>query len=204
MVEEEGVRILLYERANSSSVWYSFTRPDGSKVRKSLKTISGDTAIENAKALATEIDEARLTGRDARWFTLGQIFGEYSRLKAPNLLADRRKAGATRKALFKMAWGSDRVVLDVSQTDADRFMRLRRSGELVPNRGGRTMEGVRDGTIDGDFRWLSSVFDWARKHKKGAGASCLRTRSTMWNGRKRQTHCVQSLATSDTRPRSRT
>ncbi|HIF23064.1 MAG TPA: hypothetical protein EYQ27_14460 [Gemmatimonadetes bacterium] len=173
-------------------------------MRKSLKTISGDTAIENAKALATEIDEARLTGRDARWFTLGQIFGEYSRLKAPNLLADRRKAGATRKALFKMAWGSDRVVLDVSQTDADRFMRLRRSGELVPNRGGRTMEGVRDGTIDGDFRWLSSVFDWARKHKKGAGASCLRTRSTMWNGRKRQTHCVQSLATSDTRPRSRT
>ena len=76
MVEEEGVRILLYERANSSSVWYSFTRPDGSKVRKSLKTISGDTALENAKALATEIDEARLTGRDARWFTVGQLFGE--------------------------------------------------------------------------------------------------------------------------------
>ncbi len=40
----------------------------------------------------------------------------------------------------------------------------RRAGFSLRGRG-NWAEGVRDGTIDGDFRWLSSVFNWARKHK---------------------------------------
>ena len=38
-------------------------------------------------------------------------------------------------------------------------------GALAPHLDGREATGVRDGTIDGDFRWLRSVFNFARHHK---------------------------------------
>ena len=43
IIEEVGVRIRVYERANSSSVWYSIIAEDGRKVRRSLET--GDRAL---------------------------------------------------------------------------------------------------------------------------------------------------------------
>ena len=36
---------------------------------------------------------------------------------------------------------------------------------MAPHLDGREATGVRDGTIDGDFRWLRSVFNFARHHK---------------------------------------
>ena len=106
-------------------------------------------------------------GAISRGLQLGQLFGAYFRLKAPGLSDDRQKAASTRRDLFGACWGSDRVVIDISQTDVDLYSRRRRSGELAPDLHGRTMVGVRDGTIDGDFRWLSSVCNWARRHKLG-------------------------------------
>ena len=38
IVEESGVTLRIYERANSSSVWYSVATEDGRKVQRSLKT----------------------------------------------------------------------------------------------------------------------------------------------------------------------
>ena len=165
LIDEAGIRLRLYERANSSSVWYSIVTERGEKVRKSLKTSSRAVAEERAKAIALEVAEARLTGRDTRTLTLGQVFGAYFRLKAPGLSDEWRQLAGMRRGLFEEAWGRNRMVQDISQTDVDRYVRVRRAGELVPDRGGRKMKGVRDATIAHDFAWLSSVFNWARRHK---------------------------------------
>jgi len=168
LIEESGVSVRLYERPGSSKmVWYSIVREDGSKARKSLKTSDRDLAEDKACAIARSIAELRLTGVDPRRLTIYQVFAAYFQHHAPGLSATRARDGATRRDLFEACWGRGRVVLDISQTDIDRYSRARRSGELIPDRKGRAPTGVRDGTIDGDFRWLSSVFNWARKHKEG-------------------------------------
>ena len=74
--------------------------------------------------------------------------------------------------------GPDKVVTSVSQTDVDTYGSARRGGTLSPlgkgeGRGDRPPVHVRDGTLDGDFRWLSSVFNWARRHKHEDGRRLL-------------------------------
>ena len=65
-----------------------------------------------------------------------------------------------------------RRVSDIGQSQVDRYSSLRRAGELSPfdpadaeNRKGKKPRKVRDGTLAGDFRWLSSVFNFARRFK---------------------------------------
>ena len=152
-------------RANSSSLWYSVIW-NGKKYRKSLKTRDRKLAQERARAVARELALASLTGNDLRSPTLGQVFAFYFRLKGPGLSLNWRKTTETRRSLFEKCWEGGKVVQDISQTDVDRYCRLRRSGELSPGRGGRRDQGVRDGTLNNEFRWLSSVFNWARKHKQ--------------------------------------
>src|SRR5690606_41271708 len=63
--------------------------------------------------------------------------------------------------------------MDLAQGHVDRYAEARRSGKLVapalrrPVKTGKVREprGVTDGTLDSDFRWLSSLFNWARKHR---------------------------------------
>lgn len=167
LLEEHGIRIRVYERLNSSRLWYSIVRPDGSKIRRSLDTSSKEVAIGRARAIAREVAEARLTGVAPDTFTLGQVFTLYFRMKGPELSLDWRKTAETRRSLFGECWGTEKVVLDISQTDTDRYCRLRRSGDLSPDRNGRKNQGVRDGTLNNEFRWLSSVFNWAGRHKEG-------------------------------------
>ena len=167
LLEEHGIRIRVYERPNSSRLWYSIVRPDGSKIRRSLDTSSKEVAIGRARAIAREVAEARLTGVAPDTFTLGQVFTLYFRMKGPELSLDWRKTAETRRSLFGECWGTEKVVLDISQTDTDRYCRLRRSGDLSPDRNGRKNQGVRDGTLNNEFRWLSSVFNWAGRHKEG-------------------------------------
>ena len=165
-IEESGVRIRIYERPGSSSLWYSVMQ-GGKKARKSLQTGDRTLGEQRARAIAQELARAHLTGEDLRTLTLGQVFAFYFRLKAPGLSSDWRKTAETRRSLFEECWGVEKVVLDVSQTDIDRYCRLRRSGDLSPDRNGRKDQGVRDGTLNNEFRWLSSAFNWARRHKEG-------------------------------------
>jgi integrase len=106
-----------------------------------------------------------LTGVAPDTLTLGQVFTTYFRLKALVLSPEWRQLAETRRKLFEEAWGRDKIVQDVSQTDVDLYVRLRRVGELAPDWGGRKLKGVRDGTLAHDFSWLSSVFNWAKRHK---------------------------------------
>jgi hypothetical protein len=51
--------------------------------------------------------------------------------------------------------------------------REREPGEEPRLTNGRKVRAVRDGALDADFRWLSSVFNWAAKHKTPAGERLL-------------------------------
>ncbi len=163
-VEEAGVRLTLYSREATDAIWYAGTI-GGRRRRGSLKTADRKLAETRARAIARGLAEAQLTGRDLRTLTLGEIFGHYFRKKAPNLTERWRSAAETRRDLFVRAWGRDKPVGDIGQSDIDRFRDLRRSGELRPATA-RT-KGVRDGTIEADLRWLSTVFRWARGVKVG-------------------------------------
>lgn len=164
-IEEAGVKLTVYERPNSDALWYSAT-VDGRRVRRSLKTGERKEAEARARAIARGLAEAQLTGADPRRLTLGTIFRAYFRLKAPWLSESWRQMAEARRRFFLDAWGENQVVLDLSQTHVDAYADARRTGRVGSSAKGAPA-GVRDGTIDADFRWLSSVFNWARKHKEG-------------------------------------
>ena len=171
IIVEVGVQVRIYERANSSSLWYSVTR-NGKKHRKSLKTSDRALAESRAKSVAQKLALASLTGDDLRSPTLGHVFELYRQEKLPLLSEARITFAETHLDLFTQAWGTDLEVSNLSPSHVARYVADRRSGALSPNLNGREVTGVRDGTIDGDFKWLRSVFHFARRHKVG-GRSAL-------------------------------
>ena len=85
--EEAGVRIRVYERPGSSSIWYSVTR-NGKKHRKSLKTSDRKLAEERAQALSANVRETRSTqrirvGRRQRKRTCWDCEREWKRMVVP-------------------------------------------------------------------------------------------------------------------------
>ena len=171
-ITESGVKVRLYRRRPDGVIYREIRLGNGAKDRKSLKTSDPDEAETQAKEFAKELALLRLTGADPRRLTLAHVFAAYFARRGPELTDSWRKAAETRRSLFQVCWGKDTVVVDISQTDVDRFARLRRTGTLTSlgkgkGRGDRRPVNVRAGTVDGDLRWLSSVFNWARKHKDG-------------------------------------
>ena len=172
-IEEAGVRVRIYERAGSKAIYREVRLPDGSKDRKSLKTRDRTEAEALARELCRELATAHLTGTDLRRPTLGQGFSAYFDMrtgKAATLSEDRLRYAETCRDLFEAAWGPDLEIANLSQTHIDRYSASRRSGELSPlgkgtGQGDRPPMEVRDGTLDNNFRWLSAVFNWARRHK---------------------------------------
>ena len=137
---------------------------------KSLGHSDRRLAERQAKALAAKVAEARLTGVTPDSITLGQVFDRYRRERLPALREKYRRHAVTRMSLFEQAWGRGARVSDIGQSQIDRYSALRRAGELSPfdpegaeNRKGKKPRKVRDGTLAGDFRWLSSVLNFARR-----------------------------------------
>lgn len=171
MVEERGVRVRVYERPGTENLTREVRMPDGTKDRRSLGHGDRTLAEQQVRALARELARAELTGADLGALSIGQLFAAYFHPRHGKLLdrAAWKQAARTRADLFMEAWGPDLPVRDLSQGHVDRYAAARRAGTLSPlgdgGRGDRTPVRVRDGTIDGDFRWLSSAFNWARRHK---------------------------------------
>ncbi|WP_405284334.1 hypothetical protein V3331_01880 [Gaopeijia maritima] len=164
-IEVAGQAVTAYEREGSAALWYSAT-VDGKRVGRSLKTTDRDTATRRAQVIARRLAEVELTGLDARRLTLGTVFRAYFRIKGPDLSPRWRQLAEARRAFYLEAWGEDQVVVDISQTHVDTYSKARRTGRIHSGVPGKPQK-VRDGTIAGDFRWLSSVFNWARRHKEG-------------------------------------
>ena len=79
----------------------------------------------------------------------------------------------SRPPLLSPARGAGFEISNLSPSNVARFVTDRRSGALAPQLRGRESAGVRAGTIDGDFRWLRSVFNFARHHKVDGGRRLL-------------------------------
>lgn len=173
VIEESGVEVRIYERPESDAVWYSVVEA-GRKVRRSLQTTDRTVAENRAKDIAKALAEARLIGIRPDALMLGQLFTTYNDHALLLLNAARQKWVKSRQAMFLEAWGRNLVVRRLTQKDVEHYCEQRRTGVLTPfkpiegkrkNRRGRKPVAVRDGTLAGDFRWLSSAFNFAREHE---------------------------------------
>lgn len=180
-VEESGIRIRLFQNGGT---WWADVRLGELRKRTSLKTAVKSTAEENARALAQEIAKQRLLGVRPDTLTLAQLFTAYNEHKGANLEGQWKRGAETRQRLFTAAWGGNTPVAAISQSSVDTYSAMRRDGRVAPLKkskdgnsprmtNGRKVRGVRDGALDADFRWLSSVFNWAIRHKLPDGKRLL-------------------------------
>ena len=162
MIDVDGISIRLYERPAGTAVYMSF-KWDGRKVQRSTKRSDRREAAEYARRFVHGLVEDRFLGRSGP-VTLAQVFRVYFTERAPTLSAKWCAHAKVRRTLFERAWGATAHVQDICQTHVDQYVAARRKGSLSPDHT-KKRKAVRDGTLDGDFRWLSSVFNWAMKHR---------------------------------------
>ena len=160
MIEEAGFRIRIYERPNGAGVYFSFII-DGKKTQRSTRRTDRKDAEEYAREVVRLVARDRLLGRSGP-VKLGDVFRAYAEHKEPLLALDRRASATSRRKIFLRAWGAEQVIDDIGQMHIDRYVHLRTTGKLFHDHKYRRAEkGVRQGTLDTELRWLSSVFNFA-------------------------------------------
>lgn len=176
-VEESGVHVRIFRRGDR--YWFD-VRIEGTK-RKRVSAETADPAIakQKARAIAQQIAMQQLLGVSSDSVTLEQVFSAYHEHKGANLKSQWRKSALTRRNLFSSAWGGSLPVVQVSQSYVDAYCTARRAGRVAPTLPNGRMTNrklprpLRDGALDSDFSWLSSVFNWATKHKITNGKRLL-------------------------------
>jgi integrase len=177
LITEHGVTVRIFERAGIIYRSVKLGRVESAagnvRTKQNVRSLGhGDRTLaeEQARELCEELKVTQLTEAKKGKATLGEVFAAYRQHRLPNLSRDRQSFAESRLALFAKAWGRDLPLSHMCQAHADKYTRLRKSGELIPPgiaRQERASYAVRNGTIDSDFRWLASVFNWARSHKVG-------------------------------------
>ncbi len=197
VVETAGVHVRLFKRG--AQYWLD-VRDGENRQRVSAKTSDRSTAEANAKALGEAIARQKLFGVTPDTLTLGQLFDAYERHKGSALTGQYKRAAKTREGRFLASWGPSMHVLAISQTSVDSYSAERRRAFIAAQQRAyatkearrlaahRRMHGadaalppsptptfreLRDGAIEPEFRWLSSVFNWACKHKLSDGRRLL-------------------------------
>jgi integrase len=92
--------------------------------------------------------------------TLGKLFDMYEREVTPSKSVGAQKHDRRARALFERCWGTATVVKELDRRDWDRFIRLRRAGQLRPQHGPHK-GGARDRVIEEDLRFVIAVCNWA-------------------------------------------
>jgi integrase len=168
-VEAHGVSVLLYRRGDS--IHAELHRASGERVRRSLKTGDKATANQLAKEVCRQEAESRINPvASPGTLKLSQLFRLYNDEQARLLNEPRQKWIRSRQAMFAQAWGEGFQVLNLAQSHIERYSQQRRAGTLTPFKPAEDAKGrvkgrkpvkVSDGTLSGDFRWLSAAFNWA-------------------------------------------
>lgn len=173
-IEEQGVRVRIFRRGDMYWLDARVKRkrgqagaPDVARKRVSADTTDRTTAEHHARDLAREVARQSLFGIRPDTLTLSQVFDAYALHKGQALKGQWKRSAESRRRLFIGAWG-DVPVAAISQTSVDTFSASRRR-EWFEKQG----KALRDGALDCDFRWLSSVFNWALKHKLADGKRLL-------------------------------
>jgi hypothetical protein len=168
-IEESGVKVRLFKRGEH---YWLDARNGDKRTRVPAKTSDRAVAESHARQLARQIATQQLLGVTAESLTLGELFGAYDQHKGQSLEGQWKRAIETRTKLFFAAWGASTPVTAISQTNVDSYSagRRKRFAEKLVDGKPRTL---RDGALDCDFRWLSSVFNWATRHKLPNGKRLL-------------------------------
>jgi hypothetical protein len=188
LVEANGVRVRIFKRGRR--YWLDVYHGE-SRTRVSAKTSKLEDAKAAAERLATEIARQELLGVTPDTVTLGALFDAYQAHKGKTAEGQWKRAIATRERLFRDILGADRLVVSISQTTVDTFSTTRRARWIERQQARYASEcaaaqakkrqpppapdlrPLRDGALDCDFRWLSSVFNWGVKHRTASGQRLL-------------------------------
>ena len=130
LIEEAGVQIRIYERPNSSRVWYSVVQA-ARKIRRSLNTGDHTVAEERARAIAQELALVRLSGAPVDHITLGRLTALYLDHQGPLLSERRRRFQEVTLSLFRAFLGDDFRIEDFGQHQAD-FVRSETAFGVLP------------------------------------------------------------------------
>lgn len=174
-IEESGVLVRIFQRGDfywlDARVKRKRGQAGGESPRKRLSADTTDRTVAeaNARALAREVARQSLFGVLPDTLTLSQVLDAYDMNKGQSLEGQWKRSAETRRRLFLAAWG-DIPVASISQTSVDSYCSKRRRAWAETHKG---RGPLRDGALDCDFRWLSSVFNWAHKHKLPSGKRLL-------------------------------
>lgn len=159
IIEQDGTKIRIYERENSSSVWYSVKGSAGRKVQKSLGTSDREEAERRAREIARELTKVRLNGPPPDRLSVSRLRALYLHHRGPLLTPKRKKFVTLALGLFERHLGDDFDVGDFGQHWADAYVHARQSGKLkVADRRARK---VGAGTVRNELHALSTVCNWA-------------------------------------------
>lgn len=163
VIEAAGVRVRIFLRGE---FYWLDVRRGTRRERISAKTTVAAQAERHAVALAEAIARQQLLGVTTSTLTLEQLFTSYWTHKGSALSGQWQRQAEAHRRDFIAVWGADCAVVEISQSKVDAYCRSRREAYAAAREGA----GLRDGALECDFRWLSSVMNWARRHKLPTGA----------------------------------
>jgi integrase len=158
--EKGNNRVRLYPHPRDGMLMLEYRDESGVKKRASLRHTDFAAGKAAADSLAAEL---RKTGRvRLADVTLKQLFDSYEREVTPSKGVSAQSHDRRARRLFEACWG-DAVVKDLDRRDWDRFIRLRRAGNLRAPGDSRPAIGVRNRVIEQDLRFLLAVCNWAER-----------------------------------------
>jgi len=169
IIEAHGIRIRIYERPRSTSIYREVRLDDGSKDRRSLGTGDRKRAEKLAEELAGELAKANLTGVRTGEATFGDVKRAYLHHRGPHLSKNRRRFMETTLGLFGEFLepkGRPFRMDDFGQHQASAYLEARRAERIAPD-SSRSPGPPRDGTLRNELQALSTVCNWAVGFKAG-------------------------------------
>jgi len=175
IVEHHGVRVRLYERAGSSSVWYSIVAEDGRKVRKSLETGDRAVAEDRAKAIAAGVASERINpGQAPDTLSLDQLRAVYVRERG-SMLSERRLVEVRRAfRLLVEHLGRDFRVSDLGPHQVESYSAARRTGTLAATWGRNGGGKVGASAVLREIEILHAALNWAERFRQNGKPLIMR------------------------------
>lgn len=151
-------RVRLYAHPRNGTLLLEWRDESGRKERMSLR----HSDFEAGKAKADELALALRSGANPRGgeITLKALFDNYEREVTPTKGRSGQEHDRRARKLFEECWGAGATVCNLDRRDWDRFIKRRRSGELKPKGGSRSVKGVRNRAIEQNLKYMLAVCNW--------------------------------------------
>lgn len=156
VIGEKGVnRVRLYAHPKTGVLWLDCRTP--ARMRRSLGHRDVERGKRDSELLAAKLREAEAPRPTD--VTQKSLFDMYERGITPRKSSGKQAHDRRAPELFERCWGSYTKIEDLDRRDWDRFIELRRRGDLRPP-GGYRKGGARDRQVEIDLRILLAVIHW--------------------------------------------